>query len=242
MIELTSKEKSCISFSPYLFWLLIAPYFIKNSYPTNIKELINKFYFIPNLNNSGRDKNQELKVYSLICLIGLSIGLIRKQYYVVYTIYFASFMFGHYLSKYNNIELFITQKHIYGSSAILLCIMWIFFPIEPNGDKFLSLANLVALFICSYTACIVFYTFFKQIHLAKPFKWYLSEMGKYTLALYLLPLFFFTNNFEWTNCYTHALINIEALGIAIVQSFIAYSIAKIIDEIPYIQTFLLEKQ
>lgn len=117
-----------------------------------------------------------------------------------------------------------------------------FFPIEPNGDKFLSLANLVALFICSYTACIVFYTFFKQIHLAKPFKWYLSEMGKYTLALYLLPLFFFTNNFEWTNCYTHALINIEALGIAIVQSFIAYSIAKIIDEIPYIQTFLLEKQ
>lgn len=118
----------------------------------------------------GRSKNQELKVYSLICLIGLSIGLVCKQYYVVvYTIYFASFMFGHYLSKYNNLELFITQKHIYGSSAILLCIMWKFFPIEPNGDKFLSLANLVALFICSYTACIVFYTFFKQIHLAKPF-------------------------------------------------------------------------
>lgn len=151
-------------------------------------------------------------------------------------------MFGHYLSKYNNLELFITQKHIYGSSAILLCIMWKFFPIEPNGDKFLSLANLVALFICSHTACIVFYTFFKQIHLAKPFKWYLSEMGKYTLALYLLPLFFFTNNFEWTNCYTHALINIEALGIAILQSFIAYGIAKIIDEIPYIRTFLLGKQ
>lgn len=257
------KKRAVSLLVPYLFWLLIAPYFIKNSYPTNIKELINKFYFIPNLNywflpllfiyniiyllyyklTMGRSKNQELKVYSLICLIGLSIGLVCKQYYVVvYTIYFASFMFGHYLSKYNNLELFITQKHIYGSSAILLCIMWKFFPIEPNGDKFLSLANLVALFICSYTACIVFYTFFKQIHLAKPSKWYLSEMGKYTLALYLLPLFFFTNNFEWTNCYTHALINIEALGIAILQSFIAYGIAKIIDEIPYIRTFLLGKQ
>lgn len=35
---------------------------------------------------------------------------------------------------------------------------------------------------------------------------------------------------------------IEALGIAILQSFIAYGIAKIIDEIPYIRTFLLGKQ
>lgn len=41
---------------------------------------------------------------------------------------------------------------------------------------------------------------------------------------------------------SHALINIEALGIAILQSFIAYGIAKIIDEIPYIRTFLLGKQ
>ena len=58
----------------------------------------------------------------------------------------------------------------------------------------------------------------------------------------LKPLFFFTKNFEWTNNYTHALINIEALGIAIVQSFIAYGIAKIIDEIPYIRTLLLGKR
>ena len=34
----------------------------------------------------------------------------------------------------------------------------------------------------------------------------------------------------------------RSLGIAILQSFIAYGIAKIIDEIPYIRTFLLGKQ
>ena len=44
------KKRAVSLLVPYLFWLLIAPYFIKNSYPTNIKELINKFYFIPNLN------------------------------------------------------------------------------------------------------------------------------------------------------------------------------------------------
>lgn len=257
------KKRAISLLTPYLFWLFIAPYFIKNSYPTNIGELMSKFYFIPNLNywflpllfifniiyllyhklTMGGGKNQEFKIYCLICFVGISTGLICKQYYiVVYTIYFASFMFGHYLSKYKLLELFIEKKYIYGSSAIILCIMWKFFPMESNGNNFLSLANLVALFICSYTSCIVFYVLFKQIHLAKPFKWYLSEMGKYTLALYLLPLFFFTKNFEWTNNYTHALINIEALGIAIAQSFIAYGIAKIIDEIPYIRTLLLGKR
>ena len=44
------KKRAISLLTPYLFWLFIAPYFIKNSYPTNIGELMSKFYFIPNLN------------------------------------------------------------------------------------------------------------------------------------------------------------------------------------------------
>lgn len=44
------KKRAISLLIPYLFWLFIAPYFIKNSYPTNIGELMSKFYFIPNLN------------------------------------------------------------------------------------------------------------------------------------------------------------------------------------------------
>ena len=35
---------------PYLFWLLLAPIFMYNIYPSSYKELLLKFNFIPNLN------------------------------------------------------------------------------------------------------------------------------------------------------------------------------------------------
>lgn len=42
------SKKATSLLIPYLFWLLIAPLFINNSFPSTIQELIARFSFFPN--------------------------------------------------------------------------------------------------------------------------------------------------------------------------------------------------
>ena len=62
------------------------------------------------------------------------------------------------------------------------------------------------------------------------------------MALYLFPLWPFTKDFHWDDSYTNTLINLHALGIAIIHSLVALAIAKVIEIIPIVRTLLMGKK
>lgn len=258
------SKKTISLLTPYIFWLFIAPWFIKSSFPCSVTDVVEKFNFVPNLNYwflpllfifyigyffylkiYWRLSNCIPEyIFIIFIIVTLAIiGLLIKQYYmVVYTIYFGAFLFGHILSKYPNIEKCIEKKYVIGISALLLCILWKLFPLTTNGNKLYSLLNLGYIATSSITAIIVFYNIFKQIRLPRILNKYLSEIGKYTMALYLLPIYLFTKDFYWEENYTHALINVEAVVIAVIQSLIAYCIARGVDYIPILRLLLFGKR
>lgn len=259
-----SKKAICLLI-PYFFWLFIAPYLISDSFPHSFTEFISKFDFVPNRNYwflpllfifyigyslyiiyiEHYNKLERGEIYHILLIIFalVILGLlIRHYYFVVYTIYFGSFLFGHLISKYQNIERRIGQRFLVGISAFSLCLLWKFFPLATDGNKFYSLLNLAYLAASSITAIILFYNVFKSMQLPLILRKYFSEIGKYTMALYLLPLYLFTKDFYWGVNYTYALINIEAILIAVLQSLIAYFIAKTVDNVPYLGLLLFGKR
>lgn len=254
---------------PYLFWLFVSPVFMNNYIPTTLEEICDKLNFVPNLNywflpllfifnilyavyisfakfnkylETGGVKKEVLIL--IILFVGLfCTGLLIKQYYfAVYSIYFISFMFGHIISKHKYIERFILRNNIFAFSTIILCFLWKVFPLNTDGNKWFSLLNLCYLTSASSFAIISLYNIFYKINLHKYISRYLSEIGKYTMALYLFPLWPFTKDFHWDDSYTNTLINLQALGIAIIHSLVALAIAKVIEIIPIVRTLLMGKK
>lgn len=259
------SKKAISLLIPYIFWLFIAQWFIKNSFPCSLTDVVQKLNFVPNLNYwflpllfifyisylfyikichiLSRTNRLEVLFTIGIIITGIITGLLLKQYYmVVYTIYFGAFLFGHLISKFQYIEKWAEEKYVIGVSALLLCILWKLFPLTTAGNKLHSLLNLGYLAASSVTAIIVLYNLFKQIQMPEILNKYFSEIGKYTIALYLLPIYLLKKDFYWGENYTYAIINIEAIGIAFLQSCIALTIAKIVDYIPLLRLLLFGKR
>lgn len=251
---------------PYLFWLLLAPIFMYNIYPSSYKELLLKFNFIPNLNywflpllyiffmlyllylrgyNSILKKKSydENMFVSLIIIFFSIIGLLLKEYYmVVYSIYFASFLLGHLISKNEELEKLISKKTIFTVSVIILCVLWKIFPIATNGNMYYSLLNLLYLAISSITAIIVLFNIFRNQQLPQLVSKFLCEIGKNTMALYLLPIWLLPKDFYWDDNDTYTLINLEACTIAVLHSLVALIVAKIVNLVPFLGLLLFGKK
>lgn len=177
----------------------------------------------------------------ILCLLLVGFGGFFHLYHLmVYAIYAFSFFFGAFLSfRPGALELMKRDK-IYGSMGLLLCITWLFYPLHANGNPLLSIYNLVGMFVCSFSAIIVFFNFFFSMRLPRFVNWFFSEMGKYSLVIYLTPVFLLPKGF-FIEGVTMSTENIIILFLGIVQCLIAYGIGRVVYEIPYLRLLVYGK-
>ena len=85
-----------------------------------------------------------------------------------------------------DIEKKLTTNHAYGISALVLVMCWCIYPFEASSLG--KSGNLFLIFVIALVSCITFFNFFKKIQLPEFLATYFSEIGKYTLVLYLVPV------------------------------------------------------
>lgn len=255
------SKKATSLLIPYLFWLLIAPLFINNSFPSTIQELIARFSFFPNKHYWFLPTlfifmmlyligNKLIKTNKAILLVStLSIGcfcicgfLFHQYFLFIYGIYWFSFLFGSFLSQNKLLEEFITKKIIFGISALLLCIAWKFYPIEINNPTWRPFLNIILSFFCSLLGSISLLNFFRKVQLPLIIQKYLQEMGKYSLIIYVVPITLLPKDFIFSSTISATLTNLIILFIAVLQTLISYTFGRIIYEIPFLSYIMFGKK
>ena len=94
--------------------------------------------------------------------------------------------------------------------------------------------------MCSFSAIIVFFNFFFRMRLPRFLNWFFSEMGKYSLVIYLTPVFILPKGF-FIEGVTMSTENIIVIFFGIVQCLIAYGIGRVVYEIPYLRLLVYGK-
>lgn len=251
---------------PYLFWLIIAPLFLYNSYPTNLQSLKELFQFFPNRHIwflptlfifmmlylvlyklISKTKANKLQLEILFEIISISCwgicGLIFNQYHlIIYGIYWFSFLLGNAISKYQSLNIFITTKSFYGISTLILCLAWKFYPLEANGVAWKSFINITLSFICSFCGSITIYNFFRKAQIPRWIQSYLQEIGKFSLVIYVVPIIFLPKEFLFPKYIPETLINLCILAIGVLHTSISYAFGRIIFEIPYLRYIMFGKK
>ena len=171
-----------------------------------------------------------LVLFSTIVLTGL---LFKSYYTCVYAIYGLSFFFGYFISKYTIIEKFCCQRRV----AILL---WKIFPLDTsiNPSPTYSLLNLGSFLVTSLLSIILFLCFFKTVTMPSFVSSVLIELGKSTMALYLLPIYLLPSGYVFPSNLPYSLVTILAIIISLVQGFVSYLIFKACLQIPIIPNIL----
>ena len=102
-------------------------------------------------------------------------------------LHFKYFIFGYLLHKYSQLEsLFISPVVI----SVSFILFWIILFLEYN--PYCPIINFFTLTIAASTAILVIYSYFKSINLYQSVKPAFLYIGKYTLDIYILHMFFFT--------------------------------------------------
>ena len=171
-----------------------------------------------------------LVLFSTIVLTGL---LFKSYYTCVYAIYGLSFFFGYFISKYTIIEKFCCQRRV----AIFL---WKIFPLDTsiNPSPTYSLLNLGSFLVTSLLSIILFLCFFKTVTMPSFVSSVLIELGKSTMALYLLPIYLLPSGYVFPSNLPYSLVTILAIIISLVQGFVSYLIFKACLQIPIIPNIL----
>lgn len=251
---------------PFLFWALVVPIFLKNTYSRDLFVRLNfldnrSYWFLPTLFifmllylckylilkkiNSTHERNVKIDylisiaIVSAIAIMGIAV---QEYTIVVYGIYLAMFFFGDAFYKYDELRLFLIQKSVFGICAALLCLLWKFFPLEANHIAWRSMLNLISYFITAFASAIVFYNLFTKFLLPPFIKHYFSEMGKMSLVIYLIPIILLNESFVFPEWMTYTLINISVLTLGILQTIISYVIGRIVYEIPYLRFAMFGKR
>lgn len=173
-----------------------------------------------------------------LCIVGL---LVKQVFPIWYAVYWSAFMLGDRMSD-ERWHLMLTQKWVYGSAALLWCLIWVVYPI-PRGGSITSLANVGLFAASSLLSCVVLYNFFTTVQLNKFVHTYLLEIGKYTLVLYLIPITFL-NRWKWTfpTEWTATTIWTLIILISVIHSLVSLCIGKVIYQIPYLRYILFGKR
>lgn len=256
------KKKFRALIIPFLFWSFISPFFLDNNIPQTWNEFMEPFCIFPNKHYwflpilfifmifylfKYTIEKYGTKYNILFTLLSISVffamGAILKQYHLmIYGIYYASFLFGDYLSKYKKLRDFVMKNSVYGCGSLLLCIMWKFYPIYPTDTIGQSLANIIMSFVCSFMACIVLYNFFRKTIIHRYIRHFLSEMGKFSLVIYVVPIWIMPHSFTFPDWMPDSLINLAILFIGIIISLLRYGFGKIIFEIPILRYIMFGKK
>jgi hypothetical protein len=178
-----------------------------------------------------------LVLFSTIVLTGL---LFKSYYTCVYAIYGLSFFFGYFISKYTIIEKFCCQRRVAIFSIFLLILLWKIFPLDTsiNPSPTYSLLNLGSFLVTSLLSIILFLCFFKTVTMPSFVSSVLIELGKSTMALYLLPIYLLPSGYVFPSNLPYSLVTILAIIISLVQGFVSYLIFKACLQIPIIPNIL----
>ena len=247
---------------PYLFWLIAGDLIFKHGEISAWTDIPRLLCFFPNVHfwfmpvlfilmllyalhhwmMGKRDSvRRRVAFVFVLCLLLVGFGGIFHLFHLmVYAIYAFSFFFGAFLSFRPRALELIKRDKVYGSMALLLCIAWLFYPLHANGNPLLSIYNLVGMFVCSFSAIIVFFNFFFRMRLPRFLHWFFSEMGKYSLVIYLTPVFILPKGF-FIEGFTMSTENIIVIFLGIVQCLIAYGIGRVVYEIPYLRLLVYGK-
>lgn len=148
---------------------------------------------------SSINKNKKLWIDVLVYL-GFAICLIVIYKFVLYgttfalifdidmlTLHFKYFIFGYLLHKYSRMESLFTSPVFISVSFILF---WIVLFLEYN--PYYSIINFFTLTIAASTAILIIYNYFKSVDLSLHVKPIFLHIGRFTLDIYILHMFFFT--------------------------------------------------
>lgn len=247
---------------PYFFTIFIMPIFLYNRFPHDFQSIINLlsffpiglYWFLPVLfifmmlflfRYCLTKKKNKYELSFNILSIGVFFisGILLHQYFlVIYGIYWYAFILGDIISKYDSLKRIITSNIIFGSSSLILCIAWKFYPLETNNVAWKSMINLLLSFICSTTACITIYNLFLKAVIPQWIKKYLQEMGKFSLVIYILPISILPKDFTFPNYIPYTVLNLIILTIGIIHTLVSYSLGRIIFEIPYLRYIMFGKK
>lgn len=179
-------------------------------------------------------------IIGIMAIIG---GALHLYHMIIYSIYYAAFIFGYFLSNTKWLESVCRKKSVYGVAALILVLAWKLGPIDTCGGIMRrSMLNLVYNAVCSMTACIVFYNLFLNIQMPHFAKRYLQETGKYSLAIYLIPVIILPVDYILPGNWTFSSINIAILVISILVNVACYCIGRVLMEIPYLNFILFGKR
>lgn len=177
----------------------------------------------------------------IFIILFIILGLLIKQVFPIwYASYLITFLLGGYMADVD-IEKKLTTNHAYGISALVLVMCWCIYPFEASSLG--KSGNLFLIFVIGLVSCITFFNFFKKIQLPEFLATYFSEIGKYTLVLYLVPVLILpAKTFVLNGQVTFASESLIILSIAVLHSLVSYVIGRIIYEIPYLRLILFGKK
>lgn len=256
------KKKFNSLIIPFLFWSFITPIFLYNHIPATWNDFIEPFCIFPNkhywflpvlfffmtlypIKHRFEKKGIKYDLYFSMTSIGIFLvgGGITYQYHLIgYGIYWASFLLGDYLSKYESFRNEMMKNNVYGLSAVILCLAWKFYPIYPTETIWQSMSNLLLSFTCSFTASIVLYNLFRKAVIPAYIKKYLSEMGKFSLVIYVVPISLLPKSFIFPNALPDMIINLSILSLGILHTILSYIFGRIVFEIPYLRYIMFGKK
>ena len=257
------KKKAIALLVPYLFWLIPGGIIFCGEHISSISDLLELFDFYPNLHYwfmpmlfimmllyviqhcvLRRQDNVCKRILFMVVVCGLTafLGVVFHLYHVIcYSIFIFSFFFGTLFSYSSEIISFIKAEKVFGWGSLLLCLIWLIYPVQANGNTLLSMYNLVGMFVCSVCAIIVFFNFFYRVQMNKCLRCFFSEMGKYSLVIYLTPICLPSGGFVFDD-YTRTTENILILLLGIIQCLVSYSIGRFVYEIPYLRLIMYGKK
>lgn len=247
---------------PYFFWVLVAPIFLCNHIPTDWYEVVDIFNFFPNrhywflpvlflfmllylLKYPLEKKGIKADLTYATITIGIFFlgGVSLHQYFlIVYGIYWASFLLGNCLSKYEKFRNLVMNNWVYGWCAIILCLAWKFYPIYPTDSIWQSIVNLFLSFMCSFVGSITLYNFFRKATLPECVKKYLGEMGKFSLVIYVVPITLLPQTFVFPSDWNGTLVTVIILLIGIAMTTLRYLFGRIVFEVPVLRYIMFGKK
>lgn len=232
---------------PFVVWTLIC-FWIDGGNSLNgfVSSLnfypVNGYWFLPVLFVFICLITKKIHTFWVIFIIlFIILGLLIKQVFPIwYASYLITFLLGGYMADVD-IEKKLTTNHAYGISALVLVMCWCIYPFEASSLG--KSGNLFLIFVIALVSCITFFNFFKKIQLPEFLATYFSEIGKYTLVLYLVPVLILpAKTFVLNGQVTFASENLIILSIAVLHSLVSYVIGRIIYEIPYLRLILFGKK
>lgn len=259
-------RKTEVIIIPYLAWSFLIPIMIGKTTISSWDDVVSILHFYPNLGiwflpvlfiffvvysakaliinickKNSITFDLALSAFFVCCFASLGV-LFNEYHLIVYGILLSSFFLGEYFWRIEKIKSISLTKLMYGISAIALLCLWQVFPLQTGGNKLYSLYNLIMTVLCSFFGIVFCFNFFVKVKLPKWLSLSLSEIGKNTMPIYLIPIFLFPMSLSLSDEWTFTTINLACFVIAIVDTSLRYAIGRFIYQIPYISFLLFGKR